>query len=273
VLTLHVAAARPAARYFSQTGFAVANEAFWDYFNGRGGVATFGYPTSRVFMFEGFPTQFFQRQVMQLAPDGSVRLLNLLDPGLLPYTTFNFSTFPAYDAALAAQPPPPGGPGYGAAVQAAIIKEAPDIWQGHAVDFARTFAATVAPARAFPNLPPNDPRVAALLPLVDLEIWGVPTSAPAYDPSNHNFVYLRWQRGVMQYDAGCNCTRGVLLADYLKAILTGKNLPADLAAEAAGSPLFAQYNPAMPRWLNRPDALPGTDLTNAFTPDLPPSAP
>lgn len=270
MLTLHVAAAQPVSRYFSQTGFAVDNDAFWNYFNGRGGLATFDYPTSRAFMFEGFLTQFFQRQVMQLAPNGAVRLLNLLDPGLLPYRTFNFSTFPAYDATLAAQLTAPGSPGYVAAVQSAIATNAPDTWQGQPVNFAHSFATTVSPAQASPNLPATDPQVTSLLPLIHLEIWGVPTSTPAFDPGNHNFVYLRWQHGVMQYDAGCSCTQGVLLADYLKAIITGKNLPADLAAEAATSPLLGQYNAAKPLWLNRPDALPGTDLTNAFEP-VPPS--
>ena len=268
-LTLHVAAAQPVSRYFRQTGFAVENDSFWNYFNGRGGLSTFGYPTSRAFMFEGFLTQFFQRQVMQLAPNGSVRLLNLLDPGLLPYSTFNFSTFPGYDATLAAQLPAPGSADYVAAVQVAIAKNAPDTWQGQPANFARSFATAVAPAQAFPNLAASDPQVASLLPLIDLEIWGVPTSTPAFDPTNHNFVYLRWQRGVMQYDDGCHCTQGVLLADYLKAIITGKNLPADLAAEAATSPLLRQYNAAKPRWLSRPDVLPGTDLTNAFEPVTP----
>lgn len=96
--------------------------------------------------------------------------------------------------------------------------------------------------------------------------WGVPTGGPAFDPNNHSFIYLRRQRGVTQYDAGCGCTQGVLLTDYLKAIITGKNLPADLASEAATSPLFEQYNPAMPSSLNRPAALPNTDMTNAFEP-------
>ena len=35
----------------------------------------------------------------------------------------------------------------------------------------------------------------------------------------------------MHYDKGCNCTQGLLLADYLKSILTGQNLPADLDAQ------------------------------------------
>ncbi len=265
-VALHVTAAQPAARYFSQTGFRIDNDAFWSYFNSRGGVATFGYPTSRAFTFQGFLTQFFQRQIMQLGPDGSVRLLNLLDPGLLPYATFNFSTFPAYDAALVAQLPAPSSPGYATAVQRYVAANAPDSWQGVRTNFGATFTTTVSAAQAFPSLPPGDARAASLLPLIDLEIWGVPTSAPAYDPSNHSFVYLRWQRGIMQYDSTCGCTRGVLLADYLKAIITGKNLPGDVAAEAAGSPFLRQYNPSVPHWVDRPATLPNTDLTNAFEP-------
>jgi len=253
-------------RYFSQTGFRVDNDAFWNYFNRRGGVATFGYPTSRVFTFEGFPSQFFQRQVLQLAADGSVRLLNLLDPGLLAYTSFDYSIFPAYDPGLAALLPPPGGAGYGRAVRSFVAAHAPDTWQGIPTSFGRAFSATVTAAQAFPGLRPGDPRVTSLLPLIELEVWGVPTSAPAFDPNNHGFVYLRWQRGVLQYDAGCRCTQGVLLADYLKAIITGQNLPADLAQEAQESPLLGQYDPAQPAWIHNPSLLPNTDLTEAFTP-------
>ena len=72
----------------------VSDDAFWDYFNRRGGLKTFGYPTSRTFPFLGFTSQFFQRAVLQRAPDGSVRPLNLLDPGLLAYTSFNGATVP-----------------------------------------------------------------------------------------------------------------------------------------------------------------------------------
>ena len=42
----------------------------------------------------------------------------------------------------------------------------------------------------------------------------------------------------MHYDDACKCTQGLLLADYLKALLSGENLPADLAAQASGSPLY-----------------------------------
>ena len=81
-------------RFFAQTNFRIDNDAFWDFFQHRGGVRTFGYPVSRQFKLDGFPVQIFQREVMQLWPDGSVHTLNLLDAGLLPYTKINGSTFP-----------------------------------------------------------------------------------------------------------------------------------------------------------------------------------
>ncbi len=68
----------------------------------------------------------------------------------------------------------------------------------------------------------------------------------------------------MHFDATNNVTQGLHLADYLKAILTGQNLPADLDAQAKTSIFYKQYNPAMPNWIDRPAELPNTDLTNAF---------
>lgn len=59
-------------------------------------------------------------------------------------------------------------------------------------------------------------------------------------------------------------TCGVLLADYLAAILTGHHLPADLAQEASNSPFVNQYDPHIPSWVRNPSVLPGTDLTIAF---------
>ena len=90
--------------------------------------------------------------------------------------------------------------------------------------------------------------------------------ADAYDPHNRAIVYLRFQRGVLAYDASCACTRDVLFGDYFKAILTGQNLPADLAQEAQGSRWFRAYDPSRPLWVRNPDALEDTDTTYAFTP-------
>ena len=72
-------------RFFAQTNFRVDNDAFWDFFQHRGSVRTFGYPVSRQFKLDGFPVQIFQREVMQLWPDGSVHTLNLLDAGYQEY--------------------------------------------------------------------------------------------------------------------------------------------------------------------------------------------
>src|SRR5215203_3708647 len=40
-------------RVFAQTGFSISRNAFFEYFRTRGGVATFGYPVSRDFLFMG----------------------------------------------------------------------------------------------------------------------------------------------------------------------------------------------------------------------------
>ena len=94
-------------RFFSQTSFRVDTDEFWDFFQHRGGVRTFGYPVSRQFKLDGFAVQIFQREVMQLWPDGSVHTLNLLDSGLMPYTRINGSTFPAPDPSVISSTPTP----------------------------------------------------------------------------------------------------------------------------------------------------------------------
>ena len=72
------------ARYFAETGFRIDNDVVWDYFTHRGGLRTFGQPTSRTFQFMGAATQFFQRQIIQVTSSGTPHTLNLLDAGLLP---------------------------------------------------------------------------------------------------------------------------------------------------------------------------------------------
>jgi hypothetical protein len=218
-------------RFFSQTGYRIDRDSFWDYFTRRGGAVTFGYPVSRDFLFEGCTSQFFQRLVLQQCGTQGVGTMNLLDDGLLPYSHMNGSTFPVSDASLTVATPKPGDPNYGTTVIDFVRRNAVDTFDGHAVNFVNTFLHTIDPAVGGTN----DPNILALLAL---EIWGTPTSKPAYDPSNHNFIYQRFQRGIMHYDTSCGCTQGLLLADYLKALITGDNLPGDLASEAATSPLL-----------------------------------
>jgi hypothetical protein len=249
-------------RLFTQTGYRIDSDPFWSFFQSRGGVRTFGYPVSNTFKLDGFPVQIYQRIVVQLQPDGSVATLNLLDPGLMPYTRINGSTFPAPDPAIVSQTPTVNDPDYATKIIQFAQQNAPDTFQGNQVNFFQTFSNTVSFDDAFPD--GNGDQ--SLVPLFNLQIWGAPTSAPSVDPNNHNFIYQRFQRGIMHYDMTCNCTQGLLLADYLKAILTGQNLPPDLDAQAKTSKYYKQYAPGQPLSIARPADLVGSDLTNAFVP-------
>ncbi len=122
-------------------------------------------------------------------------------------------------------------------------------------------------ARPGPGLRARDPA-GFVVALLNLELWGLPTSKPAFDPSNGSFVYQRFQRGIMHYDAATGATQGLLLADYLKSIVTGKNLPIDLEGQAKESVFYRQYDSSKPGHLARPQELPGSDLTNAFEPEV-----
>lgn len=249
--------------YFEQTGFRIANDKFFDYFNKRGGVRTFGYPASKEFTLFGFRVQFFQRLVMQMLPDGSVTTMNLLDEGILPFTRMNFSTFPGPDKGMADSAPKPGSDQYFARLLGFVKEKTPDQWAELPVSFFKTFSSTVCYEEAYPERK-MDPGI---MPAINLELWGAPISAPAYDPTNKNFIYQRFQRGIMHYDKTNGTTQGLLLGDYLKAVITGFNLPPDLDEQARGSRLYKQYNPLTKGGVNRPNELPGTDMTGAFTRD------
>ncbi|MBI3972252.1 MAG: cellulase family glycosylhydrolase [Chloroflexi bacterium] len=254
---------QPDLPYFPETGYGIANAQFADYFAKRGGVRTFGYPVSRGFQFLGTDVQFFQRQIMQIRPDGLVGTLNILDADLMPYTRINGSEFPAGDATLIAGAPSPDMAGYAEKIIDFVMASTSDTWEGQRVNFGQTFSNTVKYEEAFPDraLGPG------IMPSINLELWGIPTSRPAADPSNGGFVYQRYQRGIMHYDAATGATQGLLLADYLKAILTGENLPPDLDEQARTSRFYRQYDPRRPGSVARPLELPGTDMTGAFVLD------
>jgi hypothetical protein len=235
-------------RYFVETGYRVEDEAVWAYFSSRGGVDVFGYPVSRAFAFLGCRVQMFQRHVAQLCPNHDVALLNLLDSEIFPYSTINAASLPAADEAMKAATPKVDAPNYASAIIDFVRTQAPDAFEGQPVSFGQTFFSSTDAA------------------LLSLEIWGAPISRPARDPANAAFVYQRFQRGIMHYDASLGVTRAMLLADYLKGVLIGRHLPTDLALAARGSPFFGQYCPGAPGWLCRPDDMPGTDLTTAFEP-------
>src|SRR4051812_36062390 len=248
------------ANCFQETGFCITTQQFADYFAGRGGSKTLGFPISRTFKLEGFQVQFFQRVVLQLQ-GSNVSRLNLLDPNMLPITKANQSVFPKPDPQIAAQAPQQSST-YAQDVVKYIQKVSPNSFQGQAVKYFDTFNAAVPAEVAFAGTTRNDD----LLTLLNLEIWGLPTSAPAPDPSNGGFIYQRYQRGIMHYDASCGCTQGILVGEYLKSVITAKNLPPDLQQDMQGSRFYGQYNPSAPNWVARPGDLPNTDMNGAFEP-------
>jgi TolB protein len=249
------------ARYFAQTGYRIDHDAIWEYFLLRGGVRTFGYPVSRTVFFLGRPTQFFQRQVAQIGPSGSVQLVNILDEDVMPARTINGSVYPGIDAGLKAATPSVDEPDYARRMIELLAATAPESWQGQPVRFFSTFMGQATLLEAFPG-GSGDP---SLLPLLNLELAGAPTSTPSADPRNASFVYQRFQRTILHYDAATGLTQPVLLADYLKDVLRGR-APADLADQMAGSRFLGQYDPEWPLALRRPEVLPDTDLCGAFEP-------
>jgi hypothetical protein len=242
-------------RYFSETGYRVDDDGIWSYFGARGRVPVFGFPVSRTFLLLGCRVQIFQRQLAQSCSGHGIALMNLLDPDIFPYERVNGSRLPPPDPGMKAETPSVGSPAYGPEIVDFVRSNAPDNFEGQPVGFARTFFGQNTPALAVADNP-----------LINLEVWGAPISRPWRDPGNSNFVYQRFQRGVMHFDATTGRTQGLLLADYVKAILRGRDLPSDLAQAAQASKYFKQYCPTSAHSLCRPADLPATDLTFAFEP-------
>jgi hypothetical protein len=202
--------------------------------------------------------QIFQRQIAQHCSGQGVNLMNVLDPEIFPYTSVNGSTFPAAEESVKIATPRVSYPDYATAILDFVRASAPDEWNGQPVRFGSTFFGLITTEMAGTE----DPN---LLGLMNLEAWGAPISRPMSDPTNPSFIYQRFQRGIMHYDASNGVARGILLADYVKQILrNATELPADLRMQAQGSHYFAQYCPGNTNWLCRPDGLPATDLTFAF---------
>jgi hypothetical protein len=231
-------------RYFAATGYRIDNDSVYSFFQSYGDVQTFGFPTSRTFNFLGCPVQFFQRQIIQVCAGAGAALINILDPGIFPYTAVNGSTFPPPDPTMKANTPPVSSPTYSQDIITFINANVPNSFNGQPVNFLNYFNTQGS-----------------------LTIWGAPISPPAPDPTNSNFIYQRFQRGIMHYIAGTG-TESILVADYLKALILDQNVPLDLRAEATAqnSPYLKSYCPGQPLWMCQPNQVPGTDYTFAFVP-------
>ena len=261
--SLALAASPGLAQTVPEGGYSVSNPALQDYFSHRGGQRVLGRPISRELILLGSRVQFFERGVLQQRPDGSVGLLSILDEGLFPYTHVNGLTFPSADPALVHTAPSPADPDYPAKALAFLRANAPDEWEGMKTSFFTTFANAVTYQDAFPEGGADD----ALVPLINLEMWGLPTSKPSYDPHNGDFVYLRFQRGILHFNRQSGETTWLPVGEYLKAVVTGHDLPPDLDQEARGSRLYCQYDNGKPDGVANPSALPGSNMFAAFEKD------
>jgi hypothetical protein len=188
--------------------------------------------------------------------------MNLLDEGLMPYTTINNSVFPGPDPNLRSAAPNPSDPAYASKVVEFVKQHAPDTWEGRRVNFGQTYFNTIRCEAAFGSGECQE----GLLALLNFEFWGLPLSPPAADPGNAGFVYQRFQRGIMHHDTSCGCTQGLLLGEYFKAIVTGSGLPPDLEEQAKESPYLRQYDQSRVQGMSRPGALTRSNMKDAFEP-------
>ena len=129
-------------RFFSQTNFRIDNDAFWDFFQQRGGVRRSATPC-RAVQARRLPGADLPAQVMQLQADGGVQTLNLLDAGLMPYTKINGSTFPAPIPPSLAATPTVSDPDYAAECSPSSSTSAPDTFDGQPVNFGTDLFNTV----------------------------------------------------------------------------------------------------------------------------------
>jgi hypothetical protein len=249
--------------FFPATGYRISSPALLDFFLHRGGVRTFGYPVSNEFPLLGRRVQIFQRQMLEIEADGTVSAANLLDPTLLPITRIDGLSLPPADPDVLGAAPTPDSADFASQALAFINVYVPDDWNGQSVNFQSTFLNTVTCADAF-GTDPCDP---SLLPAYDLQVWGLPTSLPTADPLNSDFVYQRFQRGIMHFSRVTGLTQGLLIGDWFKRVMIGVDLSPDLNPEVRQSRVFAQFAPSRPLALDRPSDLPDTSLAQAFRGD------
>jgi hypothetical protein len=249
--------------FFPATGYRISSQSILDYFQRHGGARTFGYPVSNEFPMLGKRVQLFQRALVEIESDGSVTPANILSADMLPITHIDGLSLPAEDPDVLAAAPAPDSPDYVSSAQAFVNVYVPDSWNGLQVNFQSTFLNTVTCADAFGG----DDCDSAQLPALDLEMWGLPTSLPTSDPVNPDFVYQRFQRGIMHYSRTTGLTQGLLLGDWLKRIMIGVDLSPDINPQVRQSRFFAQYAPSLPLALDRANDLPDTSLAEAFHSD------
>jgi hypothetical protein len=97
-------------------------------------------------------------------------------PGIASASASDGLTVPPQDPALMFVAPTADQPNYDARLQAFVAATVPDTWNGQPVQFLQTWTDT------------------------GVDVLGLPTSMPAADPHNPQFVYQRFQNGILFYN-------------------------------------------------------------------------
>src|SRR5207248_9765570 len=156
--------------FFSATGYRIGSPAVSDYFQHHGGIRTLGYPVSNEFPLLSKRVQIFQRQLLEIQPDGSVSPANILDPEILPITRIDGLNLPPADPEMLEAAPTPDSPDYVSQALSFISVYVPDSWNGLPVNFQTTFLNSVTCADAYASTDVCDPST---LPAFDLQLWGL----------------------------------------------------------------------------------------------------
>jgi IPT/TIG domain-containing protein len=248
----------------TRSDFSVSIPSMLAYYQLHGGSRVLGQPLSHDFQLLGRRVQIFEGGVLEQRTDAALEMMDVLGEGL-PLMHAAGATFPSPDPDLLASDPPLDSPTYQtqalAAIDAgALDASAPDSWNGSPVNFTTTFRGTLACSDLLPTQPCDDRQLLAAA----LDVWGLPTSAPTPDPANPDLVYVRFQRGIMQFSQSTGVTQAVPIGSWFKRVLIGSDVPDDLLQDVAGSRYYGQYAPALSLGVARPSELPATSLTAAF---------
>ena len=250
------AANAQSAEMHTDAGFQLSDAAIATYFHKHGGSVAIGNPISNPMQLLGRRVQLFERVPLEVQADGSVGPLDLLAGDLVSLSSLAGRRMMA-DPSLLARVPDPGLPSYHQLASAFLDSAAPDSWNSQPVRFNSRFRSTATFDAA-------------------TDLWGLPIGVPFADPRNANYVYLRFQRGVMVYSSAAGDTQWLLLGNLFKQILLGNGLPADALTQIEAAPnlarFYAQYDPLARDGVARPGEVPGTSLAGAFTPSGAPVA-
>ena len=257
-------ASAQSAQMRADAGFQLSDPAIASYFRQHGGDVAIGEPISNPMQLLGRRVQLFERVPLEVRPDGSVGPLSVLQGDLLSLTSIaGPGMLP--DPILLARVPDPTLPRYHQLASTYLDSAAPDTWNGKSVQFDSRFRSAVR-CSDIASVAACD---AATAFDAATDLWGLPIGDPFADPRNPNYVYLRFQRGVMVYSSAAGDTQWLLLGNLFKQILSGTGLSGDALTQIAATPnlarFYAQYDPLALNSVARPGEVPGTSLAGAFT--------